>query len=110
MREFIKDARFEFVNGGWSTNNEACPTFQDLIENMMVGHSWLFKEFGFVPKVGWLMDTAGHSSGNARLFSDMGLEALFVGQLDHKDLAKRSTEKSLNYLWRPFSKHFGNQH
>jgi len=41
----------------------------------------------------------------------MGLEALFVGRLDVRDREKRwdTKEKSINYLWRPFSKHFGDQ-
>lgn len=89
MRKFIKEKRFEFVNGGWSSNDEACPTFQDLIDNMMTGHQFLAKEFGIMPRVGWLVDTAGHSSANARIYSEMGLEALFVGRLDREDMSKR---------------------
>jgi hypothetical protein len=38
----------------------------------------------------------------------MGLEALFVGRLDTKDIEMREKDKSMNYLWRPHSKHFGN--
>jgi len=76
---------------------------------MMKGHEFLKKEFGVVPRVGWLLDSFGHSSANARLYAEMGLEALFVGRLDHNDIDLRFNAKSLNFLWRPFSEHFGKQ-
>lgn len=59
----------------------------------------------------WLLDSFGHSAANARLYADMGLEALFVGRLDVRDREKRfETDHNINFLWRPFSKHFGNEH
>jgi len=73
---------------------------------MMQGHAFLKKEFGLVPRAAWLLDSFGHSAGNARLYADMGLEGLFVGRLDKRDNQKRYEDKKLNYLWRPFSKHF----
>ena len=41
VRKLVKDGRFEFVNGGWVSHDEACPTFEDMSMNMMVGHSFL---------------------------------------------------------------------
>jgi len=49
---------------------------------MMKGHQFLKKEFDVTPRVAWLLDSFGHSSANAWLYSDMGLEALFVGRVD----------------------------
>jgi alpha-mannosidase len=76
---------------------------------MMFGHKFIKEEFGVTPKVGWLVDSFGHSAGNARLYSDMGLEALFFGRLDSRDKFERLQNRSLNYLWRPHSKHFGDR-
>jgi alpha-mannosidase len=56
---------------------------------MMFGHKFLHDEFGVTPRVAWLLDSFGHSAGNARLYSDMGLEALFVGRLDNRDKFER---------------------
>lgn len=39
----------------------------------------------------------------------MGLEAWFFARLDHTDKDERLDNKSMNFLWRPFSEHFGNQ-
>mmetsp|Transcript_33580 Transcript_33580/g.51654 ORF Transcript_33580/g.51654 Transcript_33580/m.51654 type:complete len:234 (-) Transcript_33580:2604-3305(-) len=109
LKQYVKEGRFEFLNGGWSANDEACPNYPDIINNMMMGHAFLKKEFGVVPRAAWLLDSFGHAAGNARLYADMGLEALFVGRLDFQDRNERAKNKSLNFLWRPFSKHFGSE-
>lgn len=36
--QLVNEKRFEFVNGGWVASDEACPIYEDLIENMVVGH------------------------------------------------------------------------
>jgi len=69
VKKLIKNGQFEIVNGGWSANDEATPNFDDIINNMMIGHEFLNKEFGFRPKIGWDLDTFGHSDTNTRLFA-----------------------------------------
>ena len=34
----VRDSRLEFINGGWAMHDEACPTYDNMIENMMKGH------------------------------------------------------------------------
>jgi hypothetical protein len=109
VRQLIKEGRLEFVNGGWSMHDEACPHFEDMINNMMKGHQFLLHEFGVKPRIGWHIDPFGHSSANPRLFADMGFEGWFFARLDHADRDERLKDKSMNFLWRPFSEHFGNQ-
>lgn len=109
LKQLIKAGRFEFVNAGWSMHDEACPHYEDMINNMMKGHEFLKGEFGVVPRIGWHVDPFGHSSANPRLFADMGFEAWMFARLDHQDRDQRLENKSMNFLWRPFSKHFGNQ-
>ncbi len=98
----------EFINGGWSMHDEAVTHYEDMINNMMLGHEYLLKEFGIKPNIGWQIDPFGHSSANPRLFADMGIEAWFFSRLDAENLNQRSIDQSLNFIWRPFSKHFGN--
>jgi hypothetical protein len=38
MRTLVREGRFEFVNGGWVASDEACPIYEDLIENIAFGH------------------------------------------------------------------------
>ena len=89
-------------------HDEATPTYEDMINNMMHGHQFLKSEFGVVPRIGWSIDPFGHSSANARLFADMGFDAWYMARLDYQDKDQRLADKSMNFLWRPFSKHFGN--
>lgn len=108
VKMLIKEGRLEFVNAGWSMHDEACPHFEDMINNMMHGHQFLLKEFGVKPRIGWHIDPFGHSNANPRLFADMGFEAWFFARLDHADRDQRLKDRSMNYLWRPFAEHFGN--
>lgn len=33
-RKLIRNGQFEFINAGWSMHDEACPIFEDMINNM----------------------------------------------------------------------------
>jgi alpha-mannosidase len=110
VKQFVKEGRLEILNGGWSANDEACPIFEDIIDNMMFGHQYIKRELGVEPRVGWLVDSFGHSATNARLYADMGLEALFISRIATGDRDKRIKDSALNYLWRPDTTHFGDQH
>lgn len=78
----VKNKQLEFVNGGWVDNDEANPNFDDIINNMMLGHEFIKKTFGVYPKIGWNVDVFGHSDSSVRLMSQMGFEALFFSRLD----------------------------
>jgi len=34
----VKQGRLEFLNAGWSMSDEACPHYEDFINNMFIGH------------------------------------------------------------------------
>ena len=38
VKQLVKEGRLDIVNGGWSMHDEACPTYDDMITNMMKGH------------------------------------------------------------------------
>ena len=54
------------MNGGWVANDEACPTYQEIINNFMIGQEFIVKEFGeeALSKIGWQLDPFGHSKTN----------------------------------------------
>jgi lysosomal alpha-mannosidase len=95
------------VNGGWSANDEANPNYQDILNNMMIGHQFLHDEFGVTPTVGWDIDTFGHSATNTRIFSELGYDTMFFSRIDYLEKDQRNTHQSMNFLWRPDVKHFG---
>jgi hypothetical protein len=49
----IHSGQIEILQGGWSATDEAGPSFNSIINNMELGHQWLKKEFGIIPKIGW---------------------------------------------------------
>jgi lysosomal alpha-mannosidase len=83
VRGLVTNKQLEFINGGWSMHDEACPTYEDIINNMMKGHQFLLKEFGVKPRIGWHIDPFGHSNANPRLFADMGFDAWFFARIDY---------------------------
>ena len=107
MRNLVITGQLEFLNAGWSMHDEACPSYEDMINNMMIGHQFLLKEFNFVPRIGWSIDPFGHSNANPRLIADMGFDAWFFARLDFQDKAKRLVDKTMEFVWRPFYDHLG---
>jgi hypothetical protein len=38
VRSLVQQGRLELVNAGWSMHDEACTHYEDMINNMMIGH------------------------------------------------------------------------
>lgn len=56
-----------------------------------------------------MIDSFGHSQANTALYADFGFEAIFMAR-EQSDLRINSENKGeLDFIWKPFSKHFGNQ-
>lgn len=53
VRGLVKNGQLELINGGWSLHDEACPTYDDMIDNMMLGHKFIEENFGVKPRIGW---------------------------------------------------------
>ena len=88
-------------------HDEACPIYEDMIDNMKIGHDFILKEFGVKPRIGWSIDPFGHSNTNARLLADMGFDAWFFARIDYQDKNKRLSEKSTEFVWYPSSETLG---
>ena len=89
VRKLVSDGRLEFLNAGWSMSDEACPSFDDFINNMQKGHDFLMKEIGVRPRIAWHIDPFGHSNAAPRIFADMGFDAWFFARLDYQDKERR---------------------
>ena len=111
VKDLVKQGRLEFVGGGWSMHDEACPHYDGMINNMLLGHEWLDRTFGDIarPRIGWQLDPFGHSNANPRLFAEMGFDSWFFARIDAQDKIKRLAEKSMQWVWKPFSKSLGDR-
>lgn len=109
VKGFVRAGRVEFVNGGWTTSDESCAAFDDVLNNVMKGHAFLRQEFGTTPRVGWLTDTLDHSAGYARLQADLGLRTQIFSKMSTREIDRRVTDRSLDFVWRPHALHLGSQ-
>ena len=52
------------------------------------------------PKIGWQIDTFGHSKEQASIFAQLGFDGMFLGRVDYQDKAKRMKNKTAEFIWR----------
>ncbi|KAL4477151.1 hypothetical protein ABPG72_008885 [Tetrahymena utriculariae] len=100
-RSLVQSGQIEILNGGWVMHDEATAYFEDMIENMTVGHLWVKDQFNIVPTIGWQLDPFGHQNSNAALYSQMGLNAQWFARIDYQDYAQRSQNQGFEMIWSP---------
>jgi lysosomal alpha-mannosidase len=100
VRTLVKNGQLAFINAGWSMNDEAATYYQAIIDQMTLGHTFLKKEFNYVPRVGWHIDPFGHSATQASLFASMGFDSFIFGRIDHQDKDLRLKTKRMEMIWR----------
>ena len=91
-------------------HDEATPIYEDMIENMMYGQRWVLEEFGQQPRIGWQIDPFGHSNTNARLFYEMGFEAMFFGRQDGVEDGIRLDQQKDEWIHYPMLESFGSDY
>ena len=104
FKKLIKEKRIEFVSGSYIINDEATPLYYDIIDQIRIGHNFLLKEFGVIPKTGWYIDSFGHSAGNAHILAHFGFENLVLGRMHTDFLERMKIEKKTEFYWEPFGK------
>ncbi|XP_040580756.2 LOW QUALITY PROTEIN: lysosomal alpha-mannosidase [Lepeophtheirus salmonis] len=101
VEKLVNEGRLEFINGGWSMNDEAAAHYNAIIDQMSLGLRFLNNTFGPVskPKIAWQIDPFGHSKEQANLFHEMGFKGLYFARVDHADFDKRKKGKTLEMIW-----------
>ena len=71
VRQLVQNGQLEFINAGWSMNDEGCTHYNAIIDQMTIGLRFVEKTFGpsARPRVAWHIDPFGHSSVQAALFA-----------------------------------------
>ncbi|KAL4512875.1 hypothetical protein ABPG72_017560 [Tetrahymena utriculariae] len=102
-RKLVESGQIEIINGGWCMSDEATPYYEDLVDQMTVGHQWLKEQFGEkgIPTIGWHIDPFGHQATNAALFSQMGFNAWWFSRIDYQDKDVRLSESTMEMIWSP---------
>ena len=101
VKNLVKNGQLEFINGGFCMNDEATTHFEDIIDQMTLGHKFLKDVFNITVSIGWHLDPFGHSSTQANIFAEMGFDALFFARVDYQDKQRRIEGKNMEMLWKP---------
>jgi len=81
-------------------HDEATTHYMGMIDQTTLGHSFLKKELGVIPKVGWQIDPFGHSATQGTLMtSGFGFDALYFGRIHYVDLENRQKEAQCEGIW-----------
>ena len=62
--------------------DEASTTLYSLIENLILGHTWINNEFGVKPEYSWANDPFGHSSTFPYLLKQCGIKGMIINRID----------------------------
>ncbi|KAN0052802.1 hypothetical protein ACTA71_006909 [Dictyostelium dimigraforme] len=100
VKGLVESGQLEFINGGYCMNDEATTYYDDTIDQMTLGHQFLWEEFGVMPKIGWHIDPFGHSATQARIFGQLGFDAFIIGRMDYQDIEGRLENKQMEFMWR----------
>ena len=103
LKKWLNEGRIEFVGGGLVMNDEASSFYKDIIDQMRVGMQFIIKEFGTVPKVGWMLDPFGHSPTNALIHSQLGYPYLVIERIEYQEHDDRIKHGNMEFLWRPYN-------
>ncbi len=55
----LPGGQLHFANGGWVMHDEACTHYVSMVDQTTLGHRFLLREFGYVPRAGWQIDPFG---------------------------------------------------
>jgi len=100
VKSLVAGGQLEFVNGGMASSDEACPSYEELIDNILAGHAFLQRTFGVTPKHAWHLDDFGHSGATPELFARMGFETMTFARMDEEERKVRADSKNLQFLWK----------
>ncbi|CAD8082066.1 unnamed protein product [Paramecium primaurelia] len=103
VKQLVKNEQLEFLSGGWCMNDEATSYYEDIIDQMTLGHKFLLQHFNYIPSVGWQVDPFGHSNTQALFSNMMGFNAQFFGRIDQEDRSIRERKKELEFVIHPDS-------
>ncbi|XP_022651208.1 lysosomal alpha-mannosidase-like isoform X2 [Varroa jacobsoni] len=101
VRDLVHSGRLEFISGGWSMSDEAATHYSALIDEMTIGTRWLNDTFGACgrPKIGWQIDSFGHSTEQAAIFRKMGFDGMYLGRIHYEEKEWREEHQEMEMLW-----------
>ena len=92
FKKVVDSGQMEILNGGFAVHDNAATYFDDIINTYEYGREFVFKQFGLIPRTGWLIDPFGLSLTTSRLYSEMGYDQYVTNRIadwDRDDMRNR---------------------
>ncbi|EFN53834.1 hypothetical protein CHLNCDRAFT_36397 [Chlorella variabilis] len=103
VTQLVQDGQLEFVNGGYVQQDEATAHYVAMIDQTTLGHTFLRKTFGTIPRVGWQIDPFGHSATQASPTACLGVAPAHllerVSPPAPQDMAHRKNLTAMEMVW-----------
>ena len=80
-------------------NDEALPSYKEVLLQMRVGLNFLKETFEIRPNIGWQIDSFGHSAVTPAVFHKLGYEALIGNRISDNLKNKMRKEVGYNFIW-----------
>lgn len=89
------------VGGSWATADEATTHYQSIIDEFTWGLRRLNDSLGDCghPRVGWQIDTFGHSREMASIMAQLGFDGIMATRIDHHDLRFKKDSDTTRMVW-----------
>lgn len=98
-RELVKNNRFVFMGGGWVMNDEALPSYKEVMLQMRLGLDFLQDEFGVRPNIGWQIDPFGSSTVTISVLHKLGYDGIVGNRMSQTFKNKLAKEDGFNFYW-----------
>ena len=80
--------------------DEAGAYYEDIINEMTLGHKYIFDQFGVRPTVAWHVDPFGHSNQVMSLYADMGFDTFTLDRIHYDDDKYRKEHQKMEFIER----------
>lgn len=84
IKNLIENKQWEFVNGGISQSDSACPYYEDIISNYQYGLWYIKRLFNTTSASGWQLDPFGHSKTLSYIASLFGMKDIVIGRISER--------------------------
>ena len=101
VRKLIANGQFNFLNAGFVMNDEGCAYYDEIIEQLTLGHRFIKNEFNQTVNTGWHIDPFGHSASQAAIFSQMGFNSFFIERINQDEFDERIKDGTMEMIWKP---------
>ncbi|RZF47561.1 hypothetical protein LSTR_LSTR009097 [Laodelphax striatellus] len=100
FKQLLDRGQLEIVAGGWVMTDEANSHYYSTIQEMLLGHQWLYNKLQYKPRYSWSIDPFGLSATMPSLLKKMGMDALVIQRTHYSVKKYLAKSKQLEFRWR----------